>query len=29
VAGQNAIDSFYPNISVFWYWNKGGKVIMR
>jgi hypothetical protein len=28
-AGQNAIDSIYPNFSIFWYWNKGGKVIMR
>lgn len=29
VAGQNAIDSIYPNISIFWYWSKTGKVIMR
>ena len=29
VAGQNAIDAIYPNFSVFWYWNKSGKVIMR
>lgn len=29
VAGQNASDSFYPNISLFWYWSKTGKVIMR
>lgn len=29
VAGQNATDSIYPNISIFWYWNKTGKVIMR
>jgi hypothetical protein len=29
VAGQNAIDAFYPNFSVFWYWSKTGKVIMR
>jgi len=29
VAGQNAINAFYPNISLFWYWSKTGKVIMR
>jgi len=29
VAGQNASDSIYPNISLFWYWSKTGKVIMR
>ncbi len=29
VAGQNAINAFYPNISIFWYWSKTGKVIMR
>jgi len=29
VAGQNAIDSIYPNFSIFWYWSKTGKVIMR
>jgi hypothetical protein len=29
VAGQNASNSFYPNFSLFWYWNKTGKVIMR
>lgn len=29
VAGQNAIDSIYPNFSLFWYWSKTGKVIMR
>lgn len=29
VAGQNATDSIYPNVSIFWYWNKSGKVIMR
>jgi hypothetical protein len=28
-AGQNAIDAIYPNISLFWYWSKSGKVIMR
>ena len=29
VAGQNATDSIYPNFSIFWYWSKTGKVIMR
>lgn len=29
VAGQNTSDSFYPNFSLFWYWNKNGKPIMR
>jgi len=29
VAGRNAIDSIYPNVSLFWYWSKTGKVIMR
>lgn len=29
VAGQNALDSFYPNFSLYWYWSKTGKVIMR
>jgi len=29
VAGRNSIDAFYPNFSVFWYWSKTGKVIMR
>lgn len=29
LAGQNAIDSIYPNFSLFWYWSKSGKVIMR
>ena len=29
VAGRNALDSIYPNFSIFWYWNKTGKVIMR
>lgn len=29
VAGQNSIDSIYPNFSFFWYWNQGKKVIMR
>jgi hypothetical protein len=29
VAGQNSIDSIYPNFSIFWYYSKSGKVIMR
>lgn len=29
VAGQNAIDAIYPNFSIFWYWSKTGKVVMR
>ncbi len=29
VAGQNAINAMYPNISLFWYWSKTGKVMMR
>lgn len=29
VAGQNAINAIYPNISLYWYWSKSGKVIMR
>jgi len=29
VAGQNAINAIYPNFSIFWYWSKTGKVIMR
>jgi len=29
LAGQNAINAFYPNFSIFYYWNKSGKVIMR
>lgn len=29
LAGQNAIDSMYPNFSLFWYWSDNGKVIMR
>ena len=28
VAGQNNIDAFYPNISLYYYWGKG-KVLMR
>jgi hypothetical protein len=29
VAGQNAINAIYPNFSIFYYWSKSGKVIMR
>jgi hypothetical protein len=29
VAGQNAIEAVHPNFSIFWYWNKTGKPIMR
>jgi len=29
VAGQNAINSIYPNVSLFWFWDKSGKIIMR
>jgi hypothetical protein len=29
VAGQNALDSIFPNFSVFWYWSETGTVIMR
>ncbi|WP_447977093.1 hypothetical protein [Candidatus Nitrospira bockiana] len=29
VAGQNAIDAIHPNFSIFWYWSKTGKVLMR
>lgn len=29
VAGQNALDSIFPNFSVFWYWSETGKVLMR
>lgn len=29
VAGQNSLDSIYPNFSIFWYWSETGKVIMR
>lgn len=29
IAGQNSSDSIYPNFSIFWYWSKTGKVIMR
>ena len=29
VAGQNSFAAIYPNFSIFWYWSKTGKVIMR
>ncbi len=29
VAGQNVLDAIYPNFSIYWYWSKTGKVIMR
>ena len=29
VAGQNALDAIYPNLSLQWYWNRTGKVQMR
>lgn len=29
VAGQNSINAIYPNISIFYYWSKSGKVQMR
>ena len=29
VAGQNAIDAIYPSLSVFWMWDKSGKIVMR
>jgi len=29
VAGQNAINAIYPNVSVFWFWDKSGKITMR
>jgi hypothetical protein len=29
VAGQNATNSTYPNLSVFWMWDKSGKITMR
>ncbi|TKB69873.1 MAG: hypothetical protein E8D45_13350 [Nitrospira sp.] len=29
VAGQNALDGIYPNFSLFWFWSKSGKIIMR
>ena len=29
LAGQNATNSVYPNLSIFYYWSKSGKVQMR
>lgn len=29
VAGQNAMNAIYPNVSVFWFWDKSGKIVMR
>ena len=29
VAGQNAINAIYPSLSVFWMWDKSGKIVMR
>lgn len=29
VAGQNVQDAIYPNFSIYYYWSKTGKVIMR
>jgi len=29
VAGQNVQDAIYPNLSLYYYWSKTGKVIMR
>lgn len=29
VAGQNAIDAIDPNLSIFYYWNQKGAVLMR
>jgi hypothetical protein len=29
IAGQNALDAIYPNLSLQWYWNRSGKVQMR
>jgi hypothetical protein len=29
VAGQNAIEAIYPNLSIFYYWSQSGKVLMR
>ena len=29
VAGQNTLDSIFPNFSLFWYWSETGKVLMR
>ena len=29
IAGQNASESIYPNLSIFYYWSETGKVLMR
>lgn len=29
VAGQNTLDAIYPNLSIYYYWSKSGKIIMR
>ncbi len=29
VAGHNAIDAIYPSISLNWYWNQSGNVIVH
>ena len=29
VAGQNTLAAYYPNFSIYYYWSKTGKVIMR
>lgn len=29
VAGQNVLDAIYPNFSIYYYWSKTGKIIMR
>ena len=29
VAGQNAIEAIYPNLSIFYYWSQKGAVLMR
>ena len=29
VARHNAIDANYPDISLYWYWDQSGNVIMR
>jgi len=29
IAGQNVLDAIYPNFSIYWYWSRTGKVIMR
>ena len=29
VAGQNTQNAIFPNFSIYYYWGKGGKVIMQ